>query len=621
MNNFQTKKATIGIALLLIIISCNKEELLERFSLAFTNRMVVNVANIQVINAIDKTVFPDGIKVEIIGTPSTPIYDMKGDDVLKYEKRIINVAVSPGNVPTAAKYLEFSLRISHNSGKYYPVTVPFTILSDVIDDRIIRLLPKDSLPAGVKVHSQTNSIGAGLCQTTAPMEFKTIFTEPRYIETTTVTIPSGTTFYNKAGEELCGNVDGTLISFNSNDSLAIRFFPGGLSYKGASDGAGNDFGSGIFTPHGFFSLYLTVADSRRNDKVVYRFSKSAEVLMDVNGGRARSLDILGVGKDSIPLVDNDKIPIWSSDNGVKWTAETIASIDNTKMRFNINHTGWWVMADPSCKDLYFWFVRKFLSNQSPLVAPNCSICDPYLNVILREGVNSRYYTEISLASNGKMIVADPMMSYKKGDKLYLKGYLGNVDSDVKVRFAVYDKEPWNGGKILFNNLGIAVKACGGKLDLSAVDFPQFASIETDFHLVCGNPDGTTTSLSPTAALYVKEVVNGTELGLWNYIGTIRNGKGITMNKLQCGKNYKFNILSSPPFTTDEIDIYQDSSRVPLHYITIPSDCNTDFSVRFVRADWKLDKRVFIELLGDKHYKMLMNEWRPDSLTCAKYRRR
>jgi hypothetical protein len=289
------------------------------------------------------------------------------------------------------------------------------------------------------------------------------------------------------------------------------------------------------------------------------------------------------------------------------------------MRFNINHTGWWVMADPSCKDLYYWFVRKFSLNQASLGIPDCKSCDPELIVTLKDGVNSRYYTEISLASNGKMIVADPMMSYKKGDKLNLKGYLGPVDENVKVRFAVYDKEPWNGGKILFNNHGIAVKACGGNLDLSAVNFPQYASIATDFHLVCGNPNGTTTSLFPTAALYVKEIIGNNASELWNYIGTIHNGKGVTMNKLQCGKKYKFNILSSPPFTTDEIRIYQDG--VQSEGITIPPNCNTDFSVRFVREDWKLDKLVVMEYLGNKEYKMLMTEWQPDSVTCAKYRKR
>jgi hypothetical protein len=368
-------------------------------------------------------------------------------------------------------------------------------------------------------------------------------------------------------------------------------------------------------------LHLTV-----DGVPVDSFSKPAEVSVEMTSIRKRTLEI-GNNTGVRALKNGDFVPIWSSKEGSQWVAEALPMLTNNKMIFNINHPGWWNMADPSCIYLYNWFDRRFINNEVSPSFSRCPPCPAKLTFQVQKGVNSNYYTEISLAGNDKLIIASPMIPYKDSIVLDLTGYLGVVDAGVKLNFKVYDKEPWNLGTPLYFKNGFSPCNDEGTLGMKSVPFPQYASIATDFHLVCGNPDGTTSTLSPSASLYVKEVVNGIEQGLWNYIGTIRNGKGVTMSKLQCGKTYKFNVLSSPAFTTDEIDIYQDSTQIPRpspspsHDITIPANCNTDFWVKFVRLDWGLNKKVFMEYLGNKEYKMLLTEWRPDSVTCAKYRKR
>jgi hypothetical protein len=602
MNKFQTKQASIGIALLLILVSCNKDEFVQLINFTFTNKLVVNVANIQLIDAgrsNEKIETPADIEVTVVGTPSAPLFDMEGYSQLKYVNEIITIAVSPENAPSPTKPLIFSLMIKHKSVKYAPVVIQFTISSNNVEDRIVKLLDKTKLPTGVEANSQTIQIDPNSCQTTTA----TIFTTFKGNKTT-ITIPAGTTFLDKTGNKVCATIEGTLLSFNPTGDDVSKFFPGGLAYKASMASSGVDLGNGIFTPYGFFSLILNTGD-------VYTFSKDALVTMDVMREVKRSI-LINSPIDSI-LKDNDKVPVWSSENGLKWTTDRLSTVSASKMTFTIGKTGYWNVADPSCINVYNYCKYKF-----QITFERCPPCTPELTFKTLKGIDSRYYTEVSLASNNRLIISSPMIRYKDALNFSLTPYLGEIDTSVKLNFRVYDSEPWNEGKAIFTKLNFS-PCTDGQLRMDTVKFPQYASIETDFQIVCPNSNGVRTTFTPSASIYSKELINGVETARWNNIGLIQNGQGISVNKLKCGSTYKFAIISSRFFTTDEMDkVEQNYQLSPNKGIRIPIFCDSSFNVRFVKNAWELDKKVDFEYIDKKYYKMIIGAWSPSTKLCKEY---
>jgi hypothetical protein len=613
MNHFKIKARTLVVAALIIFISCNKEDIRNLFDLAVSNQLVINVANIQVVDAANPGVpFPvDSIVVEKMGEGQARIYDLEGWKDLKYGNSFIHIGVPPRDTPTQANPLKFSILIKHKNADYLPQTVTINLSSNRIEDRMVRLVNLSQ--PGIKSDAQTQ---LSTCASPAEIVLSTTFSTGR---NTTITIPAGTKFKDKAGTDLCGEIRGLLLSFDPNDTAkinALSLFPGGLAYK-AKDPAWQTVNRGVFTVYDFFSLYITVGG-----KDVYAFSNPSapiKVSMNKNTEVNRPFDSNPLQK----LKENDLIPIWSPNDSTVWIPETLASVSNGKVTFNINHTGWWSVSDPSCKGLYDWLERKFkaLPNTVFTNKADCPPCNAIITVSTQKEVNSSYYTEISLANNPKMIVASPMMEYRNGVELSLNDYLGDIDKNTRIHFKVYDKEPWNGGRLLTSRSDFS--PCDYRMDLTTVHFPQYANIATQFRLICSDSDGKETVLSPTASIYAKEVYEPTgEAATWSYIGIIRKGEGITLNKLQGGQKYKFAIFpnSSYAFTTDKITIEQTGVSGRKDGIEIPKDMTAPIILRFKNPAWNLDASVVVQNVAPKSYNLTM-DWKPSISVCDGYKRR
>jgi hypothetical protein len=617
MQHFQTKKNSLLIAAVIICIgvSCNKDKFPLLFDLAISNRLVINVANIQVVDMNYKPFSQGDIIVEQIADGKTKVYALEGFDTLKYSNGFINIGVPPRDTPTVSKPLNFSIRIRHKNADYLPEVVNFTIASNQIQDKIVKLLNLNNLAGGIK--ADRKGIPIASCKTAQEIILSNTFGNG---QKTTVTIPTGTSFFDKNGEPMCGAVKGILISFDTDSITALKAFPGGLVYKNATDASGRiDFKSGIFTTYGFFWLDLTV-----DDNPVYSFSKSM-VSVDKTNGVNRTLEINGTTQPHV-LNDGDWIPIWNTTDGSVWKADTLAQISNNKTTFNITTSGWKNWADPSCLNIYNWFDSKFRFGQNVPFA-GCQSCEPKIKMQVASEVNSRYYTEISLTSNPKMIVANPMMEYKNGNSINLIDYLGEVDRNVKITFNVYDIEPWRGGKPL-NPVPIQRLACAlDLLDLRSIRFPQYAEIKTDFSMICANSSGTEITLSPSVTLYAKEIIGNNQSDTWSYVGTIRNGKGVTKDILQGGKKYLFGVFpnSSFSFTTKDVDITENINgnivSITDGGITLPTVMNNSIPIllRFKKDLWQLDATVVLQNTGDNSYSLSMN-WRPSARTCEGYLR-
>lgn len=617
MNYFKFKVKVLFTAFLtgLSIIACNRANLLDGLQLPITNQILVNIANIQLLDAKTLAEIADGkIKIEKIGADKDKIFTLEGKSILTSEAGFISVGVLRSDLPTATKPLDFVLVLKPTDPTvtYMEHRERFTIIKvGKPQNKTLRLIDKNNLPTGVKVEEKNFTVDAS-GKTTAPIPLSTNASLP---ENTTVVLPSGTILKDKSGNPVSGPIVATMMTFDATDPNVASRFPGGLSFT-SKDSSGNSLGGGTFTTFGFMNLSMTAGG-----KEVKSFSEPLDVVMEVSPNIQR---VVNETDPPRPTKAGDMLPVWSmNDSTGEWMPETVAVIEadpatgKLKANFKQPHLSWWNMADPPCTTLLDWFIQVFFYKRRIPFVP-CTVAktceDAYVTMRTPAYVSSSFYTEISNATNPNMPVKNDKLEYRNGTVKGISGYLdaGKTDKKTKYIFKIFDKESWDGGQPIHTTT--AVIPCNQPtLEMANVSFPQSVTVNVDFTMTCKD---NATPIEPTVTLWYKEP----HATRWNNLGDIENGGGGTTGLLIAGRPYQFAIRHGKlNFSTNQLDdVYQDGVKVDA--ITIPINLPNEIRIRLVHAAWNLNQTVVLtKENSERTYKIEMNFIASDEL-CARYRR-
>jgi hypothetical protein len=590
MQYFKFKIYALMIASAVIgfgIMACNRESLLDDIEIPITNPLI-NIVNIQLVDA--QTLEPvksDQLIIEKAGTDKDKIYSLEGKKALSIQNGFISIGVLKSDTPTVGKKLDFMLLIKpvNANSTYIENRQIFSVLNaSVTQVHTVRMLDKNNLPSGVKVEQQNFQLDAA-GKTVAPVILTTNTSLP---ENTTITLPSGTVLKDKDGNPVSGAIVATMTTFNATDPNSLNSFPGGLVFNGAKDSSGNNLGGGTFTTFGFISLSMSAGG-----KEVKSFSQPLDVAVDVSTSIQRVVETGGTPR---PSQAGDKIPVWSmNDSTTEWNAETVAELvtdpvtGKLKAQFKQSHLSLWNLDDPACPAMINWFIQRFVFGRNVPFVP-CNRCNnAAVKFLTQPYVNSSYYTEISSPTNPNMSIKKDYINYRNDNVLNFTNYLGEgqTDAEARIIFKIFDKEPWNGGRLFYTSPAVRPCEAPAILDMRSVAFPQFATINVDFEFKCPSAAST---VKPTVTLYYKDVSPGSTDKTWTYVGEMRKGVGSTSGKLQGGKKYKFGIFhGSLNFTTDDVTIYQNGTQV--NAITMPVNLTDPVTIRLVNVGWKLDQTI------------------------------
>ncbi|MEJ5961342.1 hypothetical protein [Pedobacter immunditicola] len=438
---------------------------------------------------------PNNLNVAIGGTDAKSIYDFSGTKQVFAPGGVITLGVTPKDVPTAAKTLNFNVIITGQGydDKNIPVSIALDQKSQIVNVTMLEV----SKPSPVTAIASRNSpLVSGTTSTATTLSTPSVGT---VAETATVTVPAGVQMRNAAGAAITGSsVKIDMINYEAKDPATNELFPGASLSAPNVVGADGVTGSAFFIPAGFTSIKMFV-----NNNEVRNFSAPISVNVEVDPNFKPSATGANVKA-------GDKLPVYSYDvNTGQFKYETLGTVAlNTRGKLSVtfptNHLTVFVVGDAfdtkNCVSPQFTFLAPWL-NDATL---------PVVIEVFRTSDNRKIVTKTVEVANG-------IAGYFKG--------LPKIGVTYKISH-------YNGDQL---STGTIADPCAGQeftIDLKQPTTPV-DQITLELNVTC---PGTGKIVVPNFDLFFKPA--GAPDTEYKFLGTAIEGKIIT-TLLKVGSTYDF----------------------------------------------------------------------------------
>ena len=302
-------------------------------------------------------VLPNNLNVAIGGADAKSIYDFSGTKQIFAPGGVITLGVTPKDVPTAAKALNFNVIITGQG--YDDKNIPVTIALDQKNQIVNVTMLEVSKPSAVtSIATRTSPLVSGTTTTATTLSTPSAGT---VAETATVSVPAGVQMKDAAGAVITGSsVTIDMINYEAKDPATNELFPGASLSATNVIGADGTAGSAFFIPAGFTSIKMFV-----NDKAVRNFSAPISVNVELDPNFKPSAT-------GVNVKSGDKLPVYSYDvNTGQFKYETLGTAAlNTRGKLSVtfptNHLTVFVVGDvfdtKSCVKPQFTFLAPWLND-------------------------------------------------------------------------------------------------------------------------------------------------------------------------------------------------------------------------------------------------------------------
>lgn len=490
---------TLSVLVLAITLACKKP--LDGIKVIFSSDFADATSSYQFIDA--KTGEQIGfnssaqVTVELFGDDVDLIVDNGGSPNPTPNNGFLTLATRPDVTVSSSDPVEFKM-VARAPG-YLPSTVRETITQSGTKHTIVRMVNLNNSPDGtaVKVDNSLSSSGgqaaAEVTVTTDPVASGADQLESK------VTIPAGTELLDKNGNPVNGQIESTLVYFNSEDEGSLSSFPGG-----GAIGASTANGVTNFKTAGFISMEMT-----GGGKEIKNFGASSiQTTIGIGSGTTDG--------DGNPVGPGSTIPVWSFDDeeGV-WTEEGTATVADDgsgglEATFNMNHLSYWSLC---------WSI--------PFCPTGATV-----NVVSNYTQN-QYGAYVLKLPNGTYYGAG-VINLKNGTNLTLT----NMSQGQALEMTVYESFSNFVGNIDGTTISLA-DPCSGSQTVT-INNAAPVTVSVTVNATCASNPGQV--IRPTATIFAKQV----GAPIWNYIGEMVDGK-ISTDAVKQGISYQVSTILGTDF--------------------------------------------------------------------------
>ena len=531
--NFKAVLFFSVFGILLLGIGCHPETLLDGVNINIGTQVLYNPLNIEVVDArLELGKIPENATLSIEGKDKDKIYSVFGEKAITINNvsGIANLAIPRSIHPTADNPLLITAVIK--APGYIDTRKNFEITGDTVSNfEIVRMVSLDQPPTGVTIKNTVISVDAakGVMQ---DVSFNTPTADAK-TENAFVTVKAGTKMFDTDGNPVSGSINVSLIHYDAKNETSINCMPGGLSFRGARNMAGENIGDDDFTTLGFINMSMEAGG-----KQIKTFSQPLDMAIEINPDIFLPLQQRNVQA-------GDTIPVWSlNETDNTWQGETIAIVSqkNGKLvaSYQQKHLSIWNLDWFNCPYVWNNFFKRFSAS------PSCKCNNVgYIKIISdfnNYSTSSRFFLTISIVENPNQIfhtISDPLLNNN-----FI--YLFNFPINKKFKINIFDRERWNGGKLIYTTPAF-IPVCGGitNLDLRG-KLPKPAPeaspvpILLNFSGICSGKTASSAKavITPTVTVYFREINKDY---FWRVLGSIYNGSGYC-NQLIPGHVYEFGVF-------------------------------------------------------------------------------
>jgi hypothetical protein len=361
----------------------------------FDAQVITYKAGLQLTDANGGTL-PANIDVTVTGTDAGSIYDFSGTKKIYAPNGIITLGVHPKEIPTASKTLSFNVIIKIPG--YEEKNIPMTIAVNQFTQDVKGItMVKTTVPTPyTSVAVKDFPLGAnGATTTTSSFSTPSTSAVP---QTTSISIPSGTTFKDANGNVLTGgSLTAQAINFDAGDPALVSLFPGGdLSASNVVDKDGT-VGEAFFSPAGFTDITMFVGGVE-----VRQFSNPINVSIQLD-------PTFKMDGSATAIKAGDVLSVYSyqvSTGQFKYETEVAASVDGSgklAIPFTTNHLTKFIVGQVfskrKCKTPQITFIAPWLGTNSTVVS---------IEVLTLDGSRRMAILESQEVFNGTIISIDKL---------------------------------------------------------------------------------------------------------------------------------------------------------------------------------------------------------------------
>lgn len=438
---------------------------------------------------------PNNLNVSIAGADAKSIYDFSGTKQVFAPGGVITLGVTPKDVPTAAKTLEFNVIIKGQGyeDKNIPVSIALDQKSQIVNVTMLDITKPSPVTA---VASKDAPLANGTTTTATTVATPATGT---VAEASTVTIPAGVQMRDAAGAVISGStVKIDMVNYEAKDPATIDLFPGASLNAPSVIGPDGTAGSAFFIPAGFTSIKMYV-----DGKEVKNFSTPINVNVELDP----TFKPTATGQN---VKVGDQLPVYSYDVATgQFKYETLGTATlnargKVSITFPTSHLTIFVVGDTfdtkNCVSPKFTFLAPWL-NDATL---------PVTVEVFRTSDNKKLVTKTVEVANG------------------IAGYFQGLPK-VGVTYRITH---YNGDQLA---TGTIADPCAGQefnIDVQQPTTPV-DNITLELNVVC---PGTGKIIVPNFDLFYKPA--GTPDTEYKLLGTAIEGKIIT-TLLKVGSTYDF----------------------------------------------------------------------------------
>ena len=392
MKNF-TK--LLSFLLVVVFLSNGCRNPAYEVNVLFDAQVITYKAGLQLKDA-NGAALPGNIDVTVTGTDAGSIYDFSGTKKIYAPNGVITLGVHPKEIPTASKTLSFNVIIKIPG--YEEKNIPMTIAVNQFSQDIKGItMVKTTVPTPyTSVAVKDFQLGAGGA-TTAVSSFATPSTAA-VPQTTSISIPVGTTFKDANGNVLTGgSLTAQAINFDAGDPALVSLFPGGDLSAANVVGPDGTTGEAFFSPAGFTDITMFVGGVE-----VRQFSTPINVSIQVDPA-------FKMNGAATAIKAGDLLQVYSyqvSSGQFKYEAEVAATVDaagKLAIPFTTNHLTKFIVGEvfskKSCTIPEVTFIAPWLQANSTVVS---------IEVLTLDGAKRLAYTESQVVFNGTKVSFDDL---------------------------------------------------------------------------------------------------------------------------------------------------------------------------------------------------------------------
>jgi hypothetical protein len=387
MKNF-TKLLSFLLVMVFVTNGCRNPA--YEVNVLFDAQVITYKAGLQLTDA-SGGALPGNIDVSVTGTDAGAIYDFSGTKKIYAPNGVITLGVHPKQIPTVGKPLSFNVivKIPGYEEKNIPMTIAVNEFSQ--DIKGITMIKTTVNTPYTSVAVKDFPLGAG-GSTTAISSFSTPSTGA-VPQTTSISIPAGTTFKDANGNLLTGgSLTAQAINFDASDPALVSLFPGGSLSASNVVGKDGTVGEVFFSPAGFTDITMFVGGAE-----VKQFSTPINVSIQVD-------PTFKLEGSATAIKAGDMLSVYSyqvSTGQFKYETEVAASLDGSgklAIPFTTNHLTKFIVGQvfsrKNCKTPEITFIAPWLGSNSTVVS---------IEVLKLDGSRRLAFTESQQVSNGTII--------------------------------------------------------------------------------------------------------------------------------------------------------------------------------------------------------------------------